>query len=182
MENYQQLNESGAPLDVTYVTTLDKAAKVWSALTEIFGNTLVSNFGESPPPIWREKIQLLSNEEIAQGLEKLSGADSGYAPTLGQFMAACKKTGYQRQGLQQIGYQDIQTCRYKTAMNRMLLLHVMRKTAVPPAMLKALLSYRDRVAADFRKMWGDAPNQEEMGDILLNVNREFTRITNEEAS
>lgn len=69
---------------------------MWSALAEMFGQTLLTNFGSTPPPLWCRRIDELEDWEIKRGLERLSKSDSSFAPTIGQFWTACKTNDGQR--------------------------------------------------------------------------------------
>jgi hypothetical protein len=71
----------------------DRAMQVWSGLAEIFGQTLLTNFGAEPPPLWRARIDELSDAKLANGLRNLSQRDSAFCPTLGQFVTACNDWG-----------------------------------------------------------------------------------------
>lgn len=65
---------------------------MWAVLVECYGNTLVSSFGDTCPPIWCARIDELEDWEIKRGLDRLSKANSAFAPTLGQFWDACKQS------------------------------------------------------------------------------------------
>lgn len=84
---------------------------MWSVLAECFGNTLVSSYGETCPPLWCARIDELEDWEIKRGLDRLSKANSAFAPTLGQFWDACKQSDARPQpvddqaALKRIGHQ-----------------------------------------------------------------------------
>lgn len=63
----------------------------------MFGQTLLTNFGSTPPPLWCRRIDELEDWEIKRGLERLSKSESSFAPTIGQFWTACKTSDGQRQ-------------------------------------------------------------------------------------
>lgn len=69
---------------------------MWSALAEMFGNSLTSNFGETCPPLWCRKIDELDDAEIKRGLNRLASSNQQFAPNLGQFVTACKQADDQR--------------------------------------------------------------------------------------
>ena len=68
----------------------DRAMQVWATLAEMYGQTLVNNFGEAPPSVWRAKIGELTDVQLANGLRALSEKPAQYPPTLGEFVSTCK--------------------------------------------------------------------------------------------
>ena len=85
----------------------DRAMQVWTALAEMYGQTLLTNFGAEPPPLWAAKIAELTDAQIAQGLRAMSERQSSYAPALGEFVAACKGSGSPRMLGQQLDERDV---------------------------------------------------------------------------
>ena len=89
-------NRLGTPPAATSERLLERHRRVWSALAEMFGQTLLTNFGPTPPPLWCKRVDELEDWEIKRGLERLSKSDSSFAPTIGQFWTACKTNDGQR--------------------------------------------------------------------------------------
>lgn len=85
----------------------DRAQSVWAALAEMYGRTLVTNYGAEPPTVWRAKIGELSDAQVANGLRSLSEKPSQYPPTLGEFVAACKGSGSPRMLGQSLDDSDV---------------------------------------------------------------------------
>ena len=80
-----------------------RAAKVWTAMAEMFGNSFFMQFGESPPSVWMAQVEKLSDDEVRRGLTNIAEADMRFPPNLTQFIAACKRLPPVRQlGVPQI--------------------------------------------------------------------------------
>ena len=60
-------------------------------MAEMFGNTFLMQFGESPPSVWMAQVERLTDEEIRRGLTSIAEADMKFPPNLSQFVAACKR-------------------------------------------------------------------------------------------
>lgn len=71
---------------------MERHRRAWAVLVECFGNTLVSSYGDTCPPVWCARIDELEDWEIRRGLDRLSKWNSSFAPTLGQFWDACKQS------------------------------------------------------------------------------------------
>ena len=71
-------------------TTSGKAERVWTALTEIFGDGFTRNHGAEPQSIWRYKIDSLNDRQIRYGLNDLAEGGRRYAPNLSEFVKLCR--------------------------------------------------------------------------------------------
>jgi hypothetical protein len=85
----------------------DRAMQVWAALAEMFGQPLITNYGGEPPPLWRAKVDELTDGQVANGLRVLSEKPSPYPPSLGEFVAACKGGGSPRMLGQRLDDSDV---------------------------------------------------------------------------
>lgn len=59
----------------------------------MYGTRLTRDFGESVPEPWRSAVNALTDAQIKGGLQRLTAAGSGSAPTLPQFVKACRTVG-----------------------------------------------------------------------------------------
>lgn len=59
----------------------------------MYGGRLTRDFGESVPSTWRSAINSLKDHEVQRGIRRLTAAGSSSAPTLPQFVKACKTIG-----------------------------------------------------------------------------------------
>jgi hypothetical protein len=163
----------------------DRAMQVWTALAEMYGQTLLTNFGAEPPPLWRSKIGELTDAQIAQGLRAMSERESSYAPALGEFVAACKGTNQPPRphltGLPPPPREEVDG--WTASLNRMLMRHAwLAQGRISPPTLQKLLAYKRAVARDLREAYPRKPGpKDEMAAIEENVHREFARIIREAA-
>lgn len=74
----------------TKATSSTNSLMVWVAMTEIFGNRWINDFGDTPPQLWTRKLAELSENEIKHGINKLMDSDCSYTPNLSQFVGLCK--------------------------------------------------------------------------------------------
>lgn len=71
----------------------DRASETWTALAEMYGGRLTRDLGESVPETWRRTITGLKDYEIQRGLARLLKGGQASAPSLPQFVKACKTIG-----------------------------------------------------------------------------------------
>ena len=69
-----------------------RAGRVWQRLAEIHGARFLKEFGSAPNESWKRAIAKLTDHEIVRGLTNLAEDGLQHPPTLGQFVAACKRT------------------------------------------------------------------------------------------
>jgi hypothetical protein len=74
----------------TKATSSTNSLMVWVAMSEIFGNRWINDFGDTPPQLWTRKLSELSENEIKHGINKLMDSDCSYTPNLSQFVGLCK--------------------------------------------------------------------------------------------
>jgi hypothetical protein len=66
-----------------------RAARVWRAMTELYGTAFKAAYGENPPPIWERSIAELTDEQCRDGLNRLAREKRDYPPNLTVFLDAC---------------------------------------------------------------------------------------------
>lgn len=147
----------------------DRAERTWSALAEIFGGSLTSSFGATCPPLWAARIAALSDAQLEHGLRCMAEVDSPYAPSLGQFVTACKSArGRAPQALPQ------PTDHWHGALNRLLLSKLMRAMGVPHETLRALVGAKRSLAAQLRAAYGDGTDiRDRDRDDLRDIERGY---------
>lgn len=64
--------------------------EVWKTLCEMFGNKMQREYGDLPPNSWVFAISELRDHQIERGMRKLLNKGGASAPTLPQFVSACK--------------------------------------------------------------------------------------------
>lgn len=91
--NNQQLNglkqqslNLNQDLDQQRIRVLNR---LWLRLTEIFGSSLVNQYGDKIPEAWVRLLTEISPEQIKHGLESLVKADLRYCPNAIQFRNLC---------------------------------------------------------------------------------------------
>lgn len=67
-----------------------RAARVWRAMTELYGSAFKAAYGENPTHIWERAIAELTDEQCRDGLTRLTKQSREYPANLTQFLAACK--------------------------------------------------------------------------------------------
>lgn len=65
---------------------------VWSAMTQMFGNRWVDNYGKEPAkvPVWHSQLERLPIEQITRGLQETRDRGLQHPPSLPQFISFCK--------------------------------------------------------------------------------------------
>lgn len=141
---------------------LDRAERTWSALAEIFGQTLLTNFGPEPPPLWRARIDELSDEQLATGLRELSRRDVAYAPTLGQFVSACRGDGLRRAPQLPSPWETgVDLSPLHGQLNLVLLRKLMRDHDTRPEHLRAAVRYKREVARQLDDAYPHGPRSDQ---------------------
>jgi hypothetical protein len=150
--------------------------RVWGALVEMFGQTILTNFGASPPPVWRRKIDELTDWQIQRGLDRMAEMDAGFAPTLGQFINACKAAP-ERRTPPVTGPTRDQCDHWEGQLNLLLLSKVQRACGLPSAILAECVSYKRSVAQQFRAAFSDTPApDDEFAEIVQGVSKYLDEI------
>lgn len=72
------------------MTAQMRAIQVWQRLLGCFGNSLVNKFGDEPPQEWVQAISGLSDDQLRQGIGDILKSGSVHAPTLPEFIKACR--------------------------------------------------------------------------------------------
>lgn len=139
----------------------DRAARVWTGLAEIFGGSLTTSFGATCPPLWGSKIAALSDRQLEHGLRCMADWDSPYAPSLGQFVTACK-SGWQH-GQKALPAPTVD--HWAGTLNRLLMSKIMRAQGVHRDRMAELVAYKRDVAHQLRTAYGDAPTEQDIEDI-----------------
>lgn len=67
-----------------------RAARVWRAMTELYGSAFKAAYGDNPTPIWERAIAELTDDQCREGLTRLTKQSREYPANLTQFLAACK--------------------------------------------------------------------------------------------
>jgi len=65
---------------------------VWSAMTQLYGNTWINKFGESPTEIWRKMLRNISVDRIKRGLKMTADNNLEFPPSLPTFISYCSRT------------------------------------------------------------------------------------------
>ena len=68
------------------------ANMVWSAMTQMYGQTWINKFGESPNPVWRKQLENISIERIRRGLSRIRDEGLEHPPPLPKFVEMCART------------------------------------------------------------------------------------------
>ena len=67
-----------------------RAARVWRAMTELYGSAFKAAYGENPTHIWERAIAELTDDQCREGLTRLTKQSREYPANLTQFLAACR--------------------------------------------------------------------------------------------
>lgn len=157
----------------------DRAARTWSALAEIYGQRLISNYGPEAPPLWRSKIDELSDPQLERGVRALADRDSGFCPTLGQFVAACRGDGERRSPFLPAPIRK-EVDGWDGALNLMLLAKLQRACGVSRSTLDELVAHKRLVAGQLRAAYGkhtlSPQDQDDVREIETNVSRQLDAI------
>ena len=91
--NSRQLSASEQPQNqetteqrVRFEKAMDQ---LWLSLSEIYGSTLVSQYGETIPEAWELLLKGLTPRQISNGLNALSTRDSAFPPNAAEFRQLC---------------------------------------------------------------------------------------------
>lgn len=69
---------------------VDRVVRVWTTLTETFGESFTRQYGDVPPDLWALTIAALSEQECFEGIRRLAMQGREWPPNLGQLVAACR--------------------------------------------------------------------------------------------
>jgi hypothetical protein len=69
----------------------DLGKMVWSAMTQMFGQSWITKHGDRPSPIWRNQLTVLTQDDIKQGLKHLVETGEQHPPSLPYFISICKR-------------------------------------------------------------------------------------------
>jgi hypothetical protein len=67
-----------------------RAARVWRAMTELYGPQFKAAYGDNPTPIWERAIAELTDDQCRDGLTSLAHEKRDYPANLTVFLAACQ--------------------------------------------------------------------------------------------
>jgi len=65
---------------------------VWSAMTQLFGDSWIKKHGEKPPELWRKLLKDIPKERILRGLKRCTADHREFPPSLPKFMEYTAKT------------------------------------------------------------------------------------------
>lgn len=68
-----------------------RAARVWRAMTQMYGPAFSTAYGENPNPLWEAAIAKLTDDQCRTGLTKLAQEARSYPANLTEFVAACTR-------------------------------------------------------------------------------------------
>lgn len=68
------------------------ANMVWSAMTQMYGETWIRKFGDSPNPVWRKQLEHISIPRIRRGLARVRDEGLEHPPSLPKFVEMCART------------------------------------------------------------------------------------------
>lgn len=68
------------------------ANMVWSAMTQMFGQSWVNKYGDTPLPVWRDQLKNISIPRIRRGLSRVRDEGLDYPPSLPRFVEMCART------------------------------------------------------------------------------------------
>lgn len=74
----------------TSQAALRRAAGVWDAMTQMFGSSFVTIYGETPTQLWVRSIAELSDDECVAGIERIRKERREYPCNLTEFVEACR--------------------------------------------------------------------------------------------
>lgn len=68
----------------------DLGKMVWSAMTQLFGNSWITKHGDTPPPVWKSQLSGLTPEDIKRALRYLVDSGEQHPPSLPYFVKLCR--------------------------------------------------------------------------------------------
>lgn len=72
------------------LVTDEDTVQFWFYMTQAFGNLWVNNYGDTPAPLWTDRLKKLTRQQLARGKEAIEQRGYEYPPTLPQFISQCK--------------------------------------------------------------------------------------------
>lgn len=135
----------------------------------MYGSRLTRDYGVSVPDVWRSAISSLRDHEIQRGLRRLAGSGGGSAPTLPQFMKACRQIGEEEGPSPQANSLPPPNFdRFHAFGNRCLLTFLRRKGAAIDDSLAALVKQKNLLISQFRDIaTEDEVTAQEIRDKLM---------------
>ena len=68
------------------------ATRGWALLVGLWGQSFITKFGETPPPMWRAMLDHLSEERIVRAIKRLKQEGSDFPCSLPHFAECAAKT------------------------------------------------------------------------------------------
>lgn len=127
-------------------------------MAEMYGGRLTRDLGESVPETWRRTISSLKDFEIQRGLARLLKGGQASAPSLPQFVKACKMIGEDDGPSAPTNANTLPPPDYDVYHShgqRCLMKYLFTAGAAGDAQLKKMLSAKDKIITDFRAMAAD---------------------------
>jgi hypothetical protein len=93
-----------------------RATRVWTRLSEMYGNRFLREYGEKPNRSWVEAVARMSDDQVIAALRNLAEQGSVHPPTLPQFVEA---SIYRKPNEYGLNYTP-QVYRQRAPMNKML--------------------------------------------------------------
>ena len=72
----------------------DICAMVWSACTQMFGQSWINKHGSKASPVWRRQLEHLKQRDIQRGLRALMELGQDNPPSLPRFVELCRNRNY----------------------------------------------------------------------------------------
>ena len=102
----RQLSESEQPTKRTEQQE-QVIEKVWETLTDVYGSTLVNQYGAVMPEAWIALLKGITQGQIKNGLNKLATRDSPFPPNGSEFRQLCLPETISPDGKNSAAYLDI---------------------------------------------------------------------------
>jgi len=81
------------PSNVSFEPPEDQGSDIvldlWQTFAMMYGNTFVSQYGESPDKVWAWAIRKLSRESVKRGIAACVEAGGDFPPSLPRFLEMC---------------------------------------------------------------------------------------------
>lgn len=65
--------------------------QAWAALSQIFGQRLLNEYGDEPPELWRQEMEDLTRPVVEAGVDRLKRSGNAHPPTLSEFSNICRQ-------------------------------------------------------------------------------------------
>ena len=66
-------------------------ARLWRAMSHLFGTRWAENYGREPSPVWAAEVDSLTDEQIAIGYQRLLRSGASHPPTLPEFLEFARR-------------------------------------------------------------------------------------------